>query len=293
MAQTVTNQQTAAFNRDLNLNNYSNPFGSQTTSQIGTGSSGAPIYATNTTANPALQNQMNSLMGQAGNSGQINQDSINGLYNVMGGYDSLNNQLQGVSNSLSPQAAQNAQAQGQQAAYASQKQYLDPQFSQQKESLDAQLANQGITPGSEAYNNAMTNYGNQKQQAYSNAANQSILTGSQIGSQNWQNQISGAQTQQGLFGQMGQNRTSQAGLFGQISGLGQLPYSNLQTIAGLVPGYAGPATVTAGTADTAGIMNQAYQNQVANSNARASSTNSLVGALGSALATYGMYALAA
>jgi hypothetical protein len=181
----------------------------------------------------------------------------------------------GLGNQLNSGAAQQAQQQGQKAAYAAQTQYLDPQFSQQKESLDAQLANQGITPGSEAYNNAMTNYNNQKQQAYSNAQNQSILTGSQIGTQNWQNQLAGGQFNAGLYSQAGQNLGQQAALFGQAANLSQLPYSNLSSLASLVPGYSGTAQSSASPADLASLYNNQYQSQLAGYNAGQSSANGL------------------
>ena len=293
-ATTQTNEQTAAYNKALNLNNYSNPFGSQQTTQTGTDpNTGAPIYSTQVSANPQLTGALNGLLGAAGNSNYYQDAAQNGIYWAGQRYNDLNSQLGGLQgqyaalgNGLSSGAAQNAQQQGQNAAYAAQTQYLDPQFSQQKESLDAQLANQGITPGSQAYNNAMTNYNNQKQQAYSNAQNQSILTGSQIGTQNWQNQLAGVGAQQGLlnsqagiYGQQGSNTAAQAGLFGQSAGLAQLPYSNLQTIAGMIPGYSGTSQSAASPADIAGLYNNQYQSQLAGYNAGQSSSNQLMGGL--------------
>lgn len=343
-ATTKTNTDTAAYNKALNLNNYTNPFGSQQTTQTGVDpKTGAPIYNTSISANPQLQAQMNALLGATGQSGQQLQGSIGGIGNSINGIGnsigSINNSISGVNNSinglggtigqfnnlnqsmagigsqyaalqgqLSPAQAAQAGQQGQDAAYASQKQYLDPQFSQQSESLSAQLANQGLTPGSEAYNNAMTNFNNTKQQAYSNAQNQSVLTGSQIGAQNLQNQIAGINTQSGLLGnQMGvmQNQGSnisqeanaygqqaglfgqqgnmyntqgglygtQGGLYGQQAGLSQLPYSQLQSIAGMIPGYSGTGQASSNPADIAGLYNNQYQSQLANYNAQQQSSN--------------------
>lgn len=252
-AQTKSNQQTAAFNRAMNLGNFTNPFGSQQTTQVGTDpSTGAPLYQTSITANPQLQQAMNGLLGQVGNSGNINQNALNGLT--------------GLNNSLSMDAAQNAQSNGQRAAYSTATQYLDPQFSQNEESLRASLANQGLTPGSEAYNNAMLNFGNQKQQAYSNALNQSVLTGSQIGSQNMQNQISAL--------------NAKAGLYGQQVGIGQTPYSNLQSIASMIPGYSGSPTTNTNPADIANYMNNQYQGQLASHNADVASSNQTMSTIG-------------
>ena len=322
-AQTQMNQNTALYNRYLKLNNYSNPFGSQNTTQIGTGPDGAPIFQTNTTANPQLQGAMNGLFGQIGQSGSINQNALSGLSGLqsqLGGLNgqvsalgndyqglgsqlsSLNGQIGALGNDLNAGAAQSAQQQGQNAAYQAQTQYLDPQFAQRQESLDAQLANQGITQGSEAWKNAMTNFNNERQQAYSNAQNQAVLTGSQIGTQNWQNQLAGVNARAALFGQMGQNLGAQsalvgqrAGLFGQIGqnlgqqaglygqqvGIGQAPYSNLQTIAQMIPGYQGPATSAAAPADIAGAINNQYQAQLANHNADVASGNQTMSTVGS------------
>lgn len=303
-AVTGTNQQTAAYNKALNLNNYSNPFGSQQSHQVGTDpNTGAPIYNTTVSANPQLQGALNNLLGQTGNSSSTNSYAQQGLGDLTGylsniGYNAegignrfsgLSSNVSGLAGQLSPQAAQQAQQQGQNAAYASQTQYLDPQFSQQKESLDAQLANQGITPGSEAYNNAVLNYNNQKQQAYSNAQNQSILTGNQIGTQNLNNQINSLNAQAGLYGQAGGLLQSQlgamgvdastigqrAGIYGQQVGIGQTPYSNLSSIAGLIPGYSGTAQSSSSPADLASLYNNQYQSQLAGYNAGQSSTNGL------------------
>lgn len=350
-ATTQTNNATAAYNKALNLNNYSNPFGSQQTTQTGTDpNTGAPIYNTTLTANPQLQSQLNSLLGQTANSGSINQSALSGLGSLGNSVSGIGSQAQGIGNNfqsyaqgalgLNPQyqalsknlgnlsgqyaslgsqlnqgQANQAQQQGQNAAYAAQTQYLDPQFAQQGESLSAQLANQGLAPGSQAYNNAMTNFNNQKQQAYSNAQNQAIMTGSQLGAQNLQNQISGINTQAGLLGQqaglygqqgsMLQNQaglyglagqlgsgqlsalgtglnsaSQQAGLFGQQVGIGQTPYSNLNSIASMIPGYTGTGQSSAASADIAGNINNQYQSQLANHNADVQSTNSTIGTIG-------------
>lgn len=357
-ATTKTNTDTAAFNKALNLNNYSNPFGSQQTTQTGVDpKTGAPIYNTQISANPQLQDALGGLLNQASQSGQYNADARNGLYqlnsnydnlgsqfsnvagqygnlnqgigalgsqysnisNKLGGlqgqYSGLNSQLSGLGSQLDQGAAKAAQQQGQDAAYKAQTQYLDPQFSQQNESLGAQLANQGLTPGSEAYNNAMTNFNNTKQNAYSNAQNQAIMTGSQLGAQNLQNQIAGINTQSGLlnqqagnlgaqsglygqqaglvgnqaglfglqgqnlagqlsaYGQQGNTYGSQSGLMGQLASNANLPYSQLGSIASLIPGYSGTGQASSNPADIAGLYNNQYQSQLANYNAQQQSSN--------------------
>ncbi len=259
-ATTQTNEQTAAYNKALNLNNYSNPFGSQQSVQTGTDSTGAPIYQTNISAGSGLQSLINNAEGAAGNSNQQTQSSIYGLGGV-------NQQLQGLGSQINPAAAQQANQQGQQAAYSAQTQYLDPQFSQGQSSLESQLANQGLTPGSQAYTNAMTNFNNSKQQAYSNAANQSVLTGSQIGSQMLNNNLAAVGEQGNLLNQQGTN-------YGQQASLAQLPYSQLSSLAGLVPGNTGTAQSAANPANIAqGFQNQ-YQGELNAYNTATGSSNS-------------------
>ena len=292
-AQTKMNQQTAAYNKALNLNNYTNPFGSQNSYITGYDPSGAPIYNTSISANPQLQSQLDSLLQQTGNSNQYIQDAIRGMGGAIGQYNNLNqnlaglgSQYQGLQGQLSMDDVKRAQEQGQNAAYASQAQYLDPQFSQQQESLQAKLAAQGLAPGSQAYSNAMLNFGNERQRAYSNAQNQAIMTGSQLGAQNLQNQISGINTQAGLLGQQaglsqqaGANIGQEAGLYGNIAGLGQVPYSQLSQIASMIPGYAGTGQAATNPADIMGAMNNQYQGQLGAYNAKQQSANATTSSL--------------
>lgn len=279
-AQTQSNTQTAAYNKALNLNNYSNPFGSQTSTQTGTDpATGAPIYQTTIGASAPLQGLINNSIGAAGNSTGQTQAAIFGLGGV-------NQQLQGLGSQINPQAAQQANQQGQQAAYAAQTQYLNPQFSQGQSSLESQLANQGLAPGSQAYTNAMTNFNNSKNQAYSNAANQSVLTGSQIGSQMLNNNLAAVGAQGNLLNQQGTNYSQQASL-------AQLPYSQMQSLAGLVPGNTGTGQSGAQPANIA----QAYQNQYqgnlnaynANTQSANSSNAAMTGLAGTALMAGAMF----
>jgi hypothetical protein len=260
-ATTQTNEQTAAYNKGLNLNNYSNPFGGQNSVQVGTDPhTGAPLYQTSITASQPLQNLINSAMSAAGSSTGQTQNALFGL----GG---INNSLAGLGNQISPTAAQDANTQGREAAYAAQTQYLDPQFKQQQSSLESQLANQGLVPGSQAYDNAMTNYNNSKNQAYSNAANQATLTGSQIGSQMLQNNLAAVGAQGNLLNQQGTNYSQQASL-------AQLPYSQISSLAGLVPGNTGTAQSAANPANIAQAFQNQYQGQLNAYNTQTGAANS-------------------
>jgi hypothetical protein len=259
-AQTSTNNATAQFNKALNLNNYSNPFGGQQTVAVGSSPDGAPIYQTSITASQPLQNLINGSMAQAGNANGT-------LNNAIFGLGGINSQLGTLGQQINPQAAQQANQQGQQAAYAAQTQYLDPQFKQGQSSLESQLANQGLVPGSQAYDNAMTNFNNSKQQAYSNAANQSVLTGSQIGTQMLNNNLAAVGAQGNLLGEQGAN-------LGQQASLSQIPYSQLSSLAGLVPGNTGTAQSSAQPANISQAIQNQYQGQLNAYNANTQSANS-------------------
>lgn len=279
-AQTRLNQATAAYNKSINLNNYSNPFGSQTSTITGQDPvTGAPIYQANISANPALQQLLNQQISGIGqNQGGL--DRLSGyLGNIGMQSQGIASQYGSLANQLNQGQAADAQRQGQEAAYQAQSQYLDPQFSQQAESLSAKLAAQGLAPGSQAYNNAMLNFQNEKQRAYSNAQNQAIMTGSQLGAQNLQNQIAGLSAQggllQGQLGALGNDINS----INARTGINQLGYQNLGSIAGLIPGYSGPAQSGSNAADIMGAMNNQYQGQLGAYNARQQSANATTSSL--------------
>jgi hypothetical protein len=278
-ATTSVNRDAAAYNKALNLNNYSNPFGGQQSSISGYDASGAPIYQTNVSANPQLQAAMQGLLGQVSGSGDMIAGA-NNVYNDFGNqYAGLGNQFAGLGSQIDPQRAQQFAQQGQDAYYKSATSYLDPQYSQQQESLDAKLAAQGLAPGSQAYNNAMGNFQRDKDFAYSQAQNNAITQGQQMGLNQMAAQNQNINLQAGLLGQ-------QAGLLGQRTGLtqqqvgnSQIPYSNLQSIAGLIPGYSGPATSSINPADIGAYMNNAYQGQLGQYNARQQGSNQFTSGL--------------
>lgn len=371
----------AAYNKALNLGNYQNPFGGQT-SYISSydPATGAPIYSTNVNVNPYLQNSINSILGSLPNTGVqnaqneaainnlVNQSQYftnqtgypmqqmaqqqanilgltpsaqnyiaqqNQLYNLTSGlapqYQNLQGQYANLSKQLNQGQALDAQRQGQQAAYAAQTQYLDPRFAQQQESTEAKLAAQGLAPGSQAYQNAMQQFNAQKQQAYSDAANQAVMTGSQLGAQNLQNQLAGIQAQSGLlgaqqgvlgnignvYGQMGQSNAQNMGFLGQLGGMygdvanlagqqmgalqganqmlgmqagllqqrqqtQQMPYAQLQSLAGFIPGMQGIGGANVSAPDYAGLLNNQYQSQLGQYNASQQSRNQMLGGLGTA-----------
>ncbi|RQS22409.1 tail fiber domain-containing protein [Burkholderia sp. Bp8995] len=279
-ATTASNNAAAQFNKALNLNNYSNPFGSQQSTQVGTDpATGAPIYNTSISASGPLQGLINSSMSAAGNASSTVNNALFGLGGLNTQYGNLNKQLGALSGQIDPNAAQLAGQRGQDAAYAAQTQYLDPRFSQGQTSLESQLANQGLTPGSQAYDNAMQNFNLSKNQAYSDAANQSVLTGQQIGTQMLNNQLATVGAQAGLLGQQGQNLGQQGALYGQQASMSQIPFSQLATLAGLVPGNTGTAQSATSPANIAQAMQNQYAGQLNQYNTGVASANSTMGGL--------------
>src|SRR5881392_2206965 len=167
-AQGGLNQQAAAYNKALNLGNYSTPFGSQNSGIQGYDpATGAPIYRTDISADPRLSGLLNQSLGQAAGAQDINPYLMDSMRGYQGTLSGLSQDIGRLGQSFSPQDAAQAQQRGQDAAYQAQTQYLDPQFSQREQSLESKLAAQGLAPGSQAYSNAMLNFGNERQRAYS------------------------------------------------------------------------------------------------------------------------------
>lgn len=146
--------QAAAYNKSLNLGDYSNPFGSQTSTKVGTDpATGAPIYHTDISASAPLQAGLNQGIGQASQ----------------------------FSSQINPGGADAYAQQGQQAYYDQQKSYLDPQWERQGNQMQAQLAAQGIMPGSQAYQNEMDQFNRDKTFAYQQAQDSAITNGQVYG----------------------------------------------------------------------------------------------------------------
>lgn len=265
-ATTQTNQQTAAYNKALNLNNYSNPFGSQTSTITGYDeSTGAPIYSTSIAANPQLQGLLNSQLSSLGNAP--------GQYASLGNqYGQIGNQFGQIANNLGNLNASDAMKTGADNYYQQATAYLDPQFSQQQASLESQLANQGLTPGSQAYNNAMDSFNRQKTFAYNQAQNSAQTQGQQLGL----NQLN---AQASLYGQQGAMLGNQANTLGSQAGLLGNQYSNLGSIAGLIPGYSGTSTVSTSPANIGQNIYSNYQGALNNYNASTASSNQAMGGL--------------
>jgi len=164
--QANSNFATANYNKALNNNNVTTPWGSLTYQQTGTDpKTGAPIWSTNVGLNGNLQNTLNA---QQGNNANVNQNAGGSLANQIN-----QNAQTGLGVSMGDPAIQNAIN----SQFKAQTGLLQPTFGIQSEQLDTQLANQGLQPGSDAYNNAKNLLAQQQNNAYTQIANNATQTG--------------------------------------------------------------------------------------------------------------------
>ena len=129
-----------------------------------------------------------------------------------------------------------------------------PNQDQQRQQLETRLANQGLAPGGEAYDNAERQFNqgvnNFDVQAYNQATN--------IGSQRQQQDIAAQNQALNIQNQLNQGS-------GNVN----------------VPTYSGSTSVSAGSpVDIATLINQQYQNQLANYNQKQASKNGIMGQAG-------------
>ena len=226
-AQTQSNQQTAAYNAALNRVNTNTPYGSQTYSQKGTDSTGAPIWQSDISLSPETAAQL-----------KTQQQQDNAISNLGLG---LTSQIGDQINQPLPDTALSNDA-ARKAYYSKSAAFLDPQYSNMQGDLNASLANKGVVEGSEAYNRAQGEFGRQRTFAYGQAGNEAILQGQQAQAQALANAIT-AKNQP--INQLNALRSST-----------QIQNPNFPNV---------PGSNAAGT-DVSGNIYKSYDSQVANSN---------------------------
>lgn len=238
-AQTQSNENTADYNAALNRVNTTSPLGSSTYTQTGTDpKTGAPIYAQTIALSAGQQQLYDTQLGQ--------DNQIASLGNALTGQigNSINNPISG--------AAASGQAAGQ-AYYNQQEAYLQPQQAQQGSDLQAKLASQGIVQGSDAYNRAQ-------------------------GDQDRANTFS---NQQVMNQAVTQSQTAQQQAIANQAAVTNQPYNELASLrsqqAVQMPTFQSTAQSNSNATDTAGIINNAYQQQVASANATNAGLFSLAG----------------
>lgn len=193
------------------------------------------------------------------------------------GYDLLNNafgmlskpitasSLPKIQNSVNTNFG-NLVNQAQNSAYNSQMALYGPQQQQQQESLQAQLAAQGVVPGSEAYNNAINNQQRQIDFQNTQIANNAVQTGNAM-----QNQLFGQSLNAGQFA-----NTAQQQSLAQALQLQNQPVQIWQALSGngvQMPQGASGTGAQASTPDLSGDIWNAFNSNLAKSNATTASNN--------------------
>ena len=242
-------QDTATFSNRPTINT---PWGSQSwqTGQTMNPSTGKmeTTWTQNNTLNPESQKALDSQMQiQSGLSG-IAQGKIGQVGKEMSStpdYSGLQGWGQAPGSQGIPQAGQGMQGkldfaslggmpdpsvtnkQGTDAYYQQATSRLDPQWNQREEQKRSQLYNMGLKEGDQAYNQEMERFGQQRNDAYAGANRESILTGSQMGNQLFQQGMAGRQQganelgQSGAFQNQAQNQGFTQGMGAQSQGYNQ------------------------------------------------------------------------
>lgn len=147
----------------MNMVSQSNPYGSLTYQQTGTGPNGAPIYSATMTLSPEQQQLYNALVGNQSTSGQQAQALLSGAnYGSVSPADAIGDMSSGYMGQMMDKY---------QAS-------VSPFQQMSRDRLDTQLRNQGLAPGNPAYDNAMrgldTSQNLANSQAAANYANQAF-----------------------------------------------------------------------------------------------------------------------
>lgn len=225
--------------------NQTNPFGSLTYSQTGTGPNGVPIYSATTQLSPAQQNLLNTLQG-------TQQTAQTQAGNLLGGagYGSQN-----------PADVIGGMASGTtQALLGKETAYLDPFFKTQTDQMDTKLRSQGFDPSDPAYQTAMNNLQQNQNQSVTGFLAQAEPAAYGQAVQSYQLPLQTATAELGI---------SQPGSVGQ--NLVQTPQLSVGA-----PNYAGIVNQQQQQA------NEAYKNQLAQQNAMMSGLFGLGGNLAKA-----------
>lgn len=257
-AQTGSNQQTALYQAGLNDVNQNTPLGdiSYNINPGQTDGSGNvlqnPSTTSNITLNPGVQSALTSdISATAGEANLTNQYE-----------NQINNTLSQPYNTANAGPVPQPDAAFQQSQMNNMNALEQPFVNQSNEQLQASLAAQGITGGSQAYNNAM------------NTQNNSL---NNLQEQNIQNATTQEQAQYGMgmtgyqqnLSNYNQNYTEPLNEFSALQSGSQVSQPSFN---------AAPGTSVAGT-NTAGIINQSYQDALGASNASTASQNQLLGGL--------------
>ncbi|CAB4139853.1 Intramolecular chaperone auto-processing domain containing protein [uncultured Caudovirales phage] len=278
-AQGAANVDAAVASGLMNMVNQQTPYGNLQYTQSGTQTVGSgndarevPIYSATTTLSPAEQRQLDL-------NNQINEQALTFGQKQLGSVESaLQNPMSfdGLPNINRDTSADRQRIED--TVYRRMTGRLDDRFGRDQAGMENKLANQGIAQGSEAWQNAQKDFSYGKNDAYQGAADQAILAGGQE-----QNRLFGLDLQgrqQGI-----QERSLQR----------SQPVNELATMLGFGGGVQSPQFTNTGgggsvaPVDYIGLMNNQYNAQMNNYNARLGQQQAnmnglfgLAGSLGSA-----------
>lgn len=227
---------------------------SSSSSSNGFNADGLPQWTSQVTLSPESQAIFDSYMRQQQQLGGLSESALNQVasaYSNPYNYDSLQ-ALYGADDLNA------ARSRTEEAIYSR----LNPQFAKDEEALRSRLINQGIGQGSQAYAREMENFNQMK----NDARMQAVLAGGTESDRALSQSL--ALRQQGIQ-ELDKLRGQPLNEYLAMSGQQQLAMPQFQQY-----GYQG-----AGTPDYQGLVNQNYQNQMAQYNAKQASSNNMMGGL--------------
>jgi hypothetical protein len=251
-AQTATNKETAYYNALLqNMDQYT-PYGNLTFQNLGDATN--PKFTSTINLSPEQQQLYNTTTASDNAMASLGYDQIGRIRDSV----STPYSYAGIGNEFSAEDIATQQANAE-AAYMAR---LNPQFQQDEEALRSRLINQGIGQGSQAYQREMDAFNQMK----NDARTQAVLAGQQYGGTAQQQALQ--RRNQGIQEYDAQRNAPLNEYIGLTSGT---QITNPQFSQG---GNQGTNPV-----DYANLVNQNYQNQMAQYNAKQASSNNMMSGL--------------
>lgn len=255
-AQTASNKETAYWNAVLNNINQVTPYGNITYTQNGDGydPNKPPSFTSKIELAPEQQAILDSQTRSEGALSKLGEEQIGRIRDSV----STPYSYGGIGNQVSQDDIATQQARAEEAYLAR----LNPQFQRDEEALRTRLINQGIGQGSQAYQREMDTFN----QARNDARSQAILAGQQYGGTAQEQALQ--RRNQSIQEYDAQRNVPLNEYIGLTSGVQvQNPQFSSQN-------YQGAQGV-----DYAGLVNQNYQNKIAQYNAKQAGSNNLTGSL--------------
>lgn len=253
-AQTASNRETAIWNAALNNINQVTPYGNLTYTKEDQGEGLPPQYTSTITLTPEQQSIYDSMTRSEQGLANLGEQQIGRITESVSSPYSY----AGLGGEISPEDVATQQANAESAYMAR----LNPQFQRDEEALRSRLINQGIGQGSQAYQREMESFNQMKNDARS----QAILAGQQYGGTAQQQALQ--RRNQAISEYDAQRNAPLNEYIGMTSGV------QIQNPQFSSKGYEGAAGV-----DMAGLINQNYQNQMAQYNAAQSGRNNMLGTI--------------